>query len=113
MSNSGWAVVVVVALVIVALFGYWAIEGGGDIGGNRGESARIESNVDVDRAPAERSGDTDVNIGQPPAERSGGDANVNIEQPAPERSGGSADVDVRQEEGSQTAEQPRGPAPAR
>lgn len=75
MANSGWAVVVVVALAIVALFGYWAIEGGGDMGGDRGEATRIETDVEVDRQPAERSGGTDVDVRQesssPPAEERG------------------------------------------
>lgn len=73
MWNSGWAVVVVVALVIVALFGYWAIEGDFERGG---DTARVESNVNVARgAPAPGTGGTsetnlDVNIDRDrPAER--------------------------------------------
>lgn len=51
MWNSSWAIVVVIALVIVALFGYWAIQG--DFGG-RSDTAQIETDVNVNRAPAER-----------------------------------------------------------
>jgi hypothetical protein len=90
MSNTGWAVVVVVALEIVAIFGYWAIEGD-EAGVGRDGTARIESNVNVDRQPAQGGG---------------GKAEVNIDRERPEGSGGDVDVEIR-EQGSADGGEPQ------
>ena len=107
MSNSGWAVVVVVALVIVAIFGYWAIDGR-DAGVDRDGTARIESDVNVERQPsAGGGGSAEVNINreQPAGSGSGGNAEVDNDREPPARSGGNVDVEIR-EQGSAEGNEP-------